>query len=196
MLLGVLMTFATGCTRRFKLTPTELARLERRAQNPEDVFVYPHRKVIVVYRLDTELEYQSGRTVKIDLERETLVEVLKRNKAGQIVGKGDQNGVPILWVSFRPSCEEPRCAFGFVRTEDNLYKLAVVPLREGYKPPTTYRRTETKRNKTKKRKVKTLAEANEVYTVKRGKRVKWVHLDVKKRIREREKRRIEVHEGR
>lgn len=185
----------SGCARRFKLTPQELARLDR-ATNPDQIFAYSHKRFIVIYELDTEKAFELGRTVKVDVERVRPVVFVDRNKAGQIVVRDESNGVPRLWVSFRKDCNEASCAYGFVRTEDNLYKLAFVPEREGYKLLAVYRKAERPRTRMKKGKVKALGEANEVYLVKRKRRVKTVYLDVKKRIRENEVRTIEEEEGR
>lgn len=197
VIVSVATTISTGCARRYKVTPEGLAQLERRAGSQDKVFVYPHNRLISVYQLDLEKIYKPGQTVKIDVERQIDRVVLKRSSPGQIIAKGDQNGVPILWVSFDPECNDPSCSFGFVRTEDDLYKLAVVPPpRDGYKPAEVYRRSETKRNRMKRRKVKALGEANEVYTVKRKWRVLTIRLDVKKRIREREKTNTKVLKGR
>jgi hypothetical protein len=186
---------ASGCARRFKLTPQELARLDR-ATNPDQIFAYSHKRFIVIYELDSEKAFELGRTVKVDVEKVRPLVFVDRTSAGQIIARDESNGVPRLWVSFRKDCNDPSCAYGFVRTEDNLYKLAFVPERAGYKLLAVYRKSERPRNKMKKGKVKALGEANEVYLVKRKRRVKTVHLDVKKRIREDEVRTIEEEKGR
>jgi len=191
-----LLTAVSGCARRFKLTPDELARLDKRVTNPEQLYAYPHRKIILIYELDTEQKVELGRTVNIDVQKERPLVMVYRTASGQIIERDESNGVPRLWLSFRKDCNDQSCAFGFVRTEDNLYKLAFVPEREGYKLLAIYRRVERKRNKMKKGKVSALGEANEVYLIKRKRRVKTIHLDVKKRIREDEIRTIEEEKGR
>ena len=189
----------TGCTRRYKLTPDGLSYLERRAREQgrdDQVFVLPHNRILALYQLDVEKAYEAGKTVKVDVEHRLKRVLLKRKKMGQIVAKGDLNGVPVLWVSFAQDCNEQACAFGFVRTERELYELAVVPLREGYKPAVMYRRTEVKRNRMKKHKVKALGEANKVYAVKRKRGALTVRLDFKRQTRERETSEREVLECR
>ena len=195
-LIALVMVASSGCARRFKLTPEELARLDRKARNPEDLYAYPHRRFIVKYTLDTEKSFELGRTVKQDVQKELDLKVVLRTAAGQIIARDESNGVPRLWLSFSSSCNEQACAYGFVRTEDNLYKLAFVPDRPGYKLTAVYRRAERPRQKMKLGKVSALGEANEVYLIKRKRRVRTIHLDVKKRIREDEIRTIQEEKGR
>jgi len=194
--MSLLMLASTGCARRFKLTPDELARLDRKARNPEDLYAYPHRRFIVKYVLDTEKSFELGRQINVDVQKELDIKVVLRTASGQIIARDESNGVPRLWVSFSASCNEQACAYGFVRTEDNLYKLAFVPDRPGYKLAAVYRRAERPRQKMKKGKVSALGEANEVYLIKRKRRVKTIHLDIKKRIREDEIRTVEEEKGR
>ncbi len=194
--MALLMVASSGCARRFKLTPEELSRLDRKAKNPEDLYAYPHRRFVVKYALDTEKSFELGRTVKQDVQKELDIKVVLRKASGQIIARDESNGVPRLWLSFSASCNDQSCAYGFVRTEDNLYKLAFVPDRPGYKLLAVYRRNERPRQKMKKGKVSALGEANEVFLIKRKRRVKTIHLDVKKRIREDEIRTIEEEKGR
>jgi len=205
---GLCLLSPSGCARRFKLTPDELASLDKRvvdyerraALDPrtkkEEVFVYTHRRFIVKYELNTEKAYEMGRTSNVQLESEQPLVFVLRSRAGQIIAREESNGVPLLWVSFTTACNTKDCAFGFVRTEDNLHKLAFVPPRESFKLQAVYWRNERKRAVMKRKKVKGLGEANEVYVLKRKRRVKTVYLDVIKRIRRDENRTIEVQDGR
>ena len=194
--MSLVMLASTGCARRFKLPPEELARLDRKARNPEDLYAYPHRRFIVKYVLDTEKSFELGRQINVDTQKQLDLKVVLRTASGQIIARDESNGVPRLWVSFSASCNDQTCAYGFVRTEDNLYKLAFVPDRPGYKLEAVYRRAERPRQKMKKGKVSALGEANEVYLIKRKRRVKTIHLDIKKRVREDEIRTIEEEKGR
>lgn len=206
--LGLCVLSSSGCARRFKLTPDELTALDKRVENyeqrasqdpetkKEEVFVYPHRRFIVKYELSTESSVKLDRTINTVLEKQSPLVFVLRSRAGQIVEREESNGVPLVWVSFERECNTRDCAFGFVRTEDNLHKLAFVPPREGYAVQAVYRRNERPRNIMKKAKVAALGEANFVYLVKRRHRVRTVYLDVKKRIRTKEYRSIEVQEGR
>lgn len=188
--------FLGGCARRFKLTPEGLENLERIAVQKDQIFVYPHKRVLAVYERLEEEKVAVGRTVTEDSRTRKKIVLLERNDAGQIVDRGDKNGVPILWVSFRRDCEVRDCAFGFVRTEDNLFKLVETPTYAGFRLVSVYRKSETKRNRMKRRKVKALGEANDVYTVQRRKRVLTVRLDVKKRINADEERELDPQGGR
>lgn len=188
--------FLSGCARRHKLTPDGLAWLERSAKDKDQIFVYPHKRVVAVYERLKEASVVVDRTVKQDSQTLKKIVPLERNEAGQIIDRSDRNGVPMLWISFNPKCNARDCAFGFVRTEDELYKLVETPTYEGFRLLGVYRKSETRRNRMKKRKVKAFGEANEVYTLKRGKRVPTVWLDIKKRINADEEREVERQGGR
>jgi hypothetical protein len=199
-LLALTLGASSGCARRFKLTPKELEKVEARAGTSEGLRVFVHRKTILFYEEEVSQDsFVVDRQIKERRIREPYILPITRRTPGKILGVSEQNGMPILWVTFdQRICDEVACGIGFVRTEDDLYKLAVLPLREGYKPPVVYRRTEKKRNKMGLGKVKALAEANDVYVISRGKkrrRVKTVHLDVKKNVRETERRKIDRPTG-
>lgn len=190
----------SGCARRFKLTPKELQKVEEREGTSEGLRVFVHRKTILFYEEEVSQEsFEVNRQIKERRIREPYILPITRRTPGKILGTTERSGMPILWVTFdQRICDEVACGIGFVRTEDELYKLAVLPLREGYKAPVVYRRTEKKRNKMGLGKVKALAEANDVYVISRGKkrrRVKTVHLDIIKNSRETERRKVDRPEG-
>ena len=201
---GLCFLSSTGCARRFKLTPDELTALDKRvvdyerraALDPqakkEEVFVYTHRRFIAKYERSTERAHEMGRTVKVALEEERKLVLVRRSSPGQIIAREESNGVPLLWVSFDIKCNTKDCAFGFVRAEDNRHKLAYVPPREDFKFQALYWRNERPRDIMKKKKIKGVGEANFVYVLKRWHRVKTVYLDVKKRIKTDENRTFEV----
>lgn len=208
-----LLVLSAGCTRRLKLTPEELIDLDRRvaiyeqrvaidpSTQKDELFVYTHRRFIVKYERVMEKSFAMGHKVDLTRERLSPISFIKYSSPGQIIAREESNGVPLLWVSF-DECNVKECSYGFVRTEDNLYKLAFVPAlpfvppEEGYKLKAVYRRYERPKKIMKKAKVAALGEANEVYVLKRKRRVKTVFLDVKKRIREKEERILDVKEGR
>ncbi|MEZ4453370.1 MAG: hypothetical protein R3B09_28155 [Nannocystaceae bacterium] len=195
-----LLTLAPGCARRFKLTPKELEKVEAREGTSEGLRVFVHRKTILFYEEEVSQEsFVVDRQIKERRVREPYILPITRGTPGKILGTTEMNGMPILWVTFDVRiCDAVECGIGFVRTEDELYKLAVLPLREGYKAPVVYRRTEKKRNRMGLGKVKALAEANDVYVIARGKkrrRIKTVHLDIKKNIRETERRKVDRPTG-
>jgi hypothetical protein len=210
---GLCVLLAAGCTRRVRLTPEELLDLDRRIADyerrkeidpntpKEQMFVYTHRRFIVKYERVKETAFAMGHKVDLKRERETPITLVYYSLPGQIIAREESNGVPLLWVSF-DECDAKECAFGFVRTEDNRHKLAYVPAmpfvppQEGFKIQALYRRYERPRSIMKKAKVNALGEANEVYVVKRKRRVKTIFLDVKKRVREKEQRILDVKEGR
>lgn len=211
---GLCVLASMGCTRRLKLTPEELLDLDRRValyeqraaidpNTPRDeLFVYAHRRFFVKYERVEEKSFAMGHKVDLTRERKTPMAVIEYSSPGQIIAREESNGVPLLWVSY-DECNVKECAYGFVRTEDNLHKLAFVPAQpfvppeEGYKLKTVYHRYERPKKIMRKTKVAALGEANEVYVLKKRKRrVKTVYLDVRKRIREKEERILDVKKGR
>ena len=93
----------------------------------------------------------------------------------------------MLWVIFDPRCSEPACAYGFVQTEDGRYRLVAIPPLAGHKPnPPVYRGLKWKRRLMTKGKLASLAEANEVYLVKKNNgKILTVELEVKKVVEQR-----------
>lgn len=191
-----------GCTRRFRLTPDELARVEEKEGSADDLRVYVRRKTILRHDEESSEEsFEVQREVKERRIRRPKVIALGRNTAGKILGVGDRNGMPILWVTFDLKlCDATSCALGFVRTEDERYKLAVVPQLAGYKEPKVFRKREKKRALLTLGKVEALAEANDVYLIKpkrrvKKRRIKTIELDIKKNVIERVKPQREAPQG-
>ena len=186
-----------GCARRVRLTPDRLAEVEARVGSTENLRVFVHRKTIVRWDpAEARGTFEVDKVIKERVDLELKIFPIQRRDAGKIVGVGDRNGMPLLWVSFDGrSCQEPSCALGFVRTEDERYKLVALPEREGYKAPLVFRRNERKRNAMKHGKVKALGEANHVYMAKRRRRGLTVHLDVKLDAKRRKRRDVEGARG-
>ncbi|MFO7567172.1 MAG: hypothetical protein R6X02_31290 [Enhygromyxa sp.] len=191
--LGLLTT--TGCAKRLILTPAEFERIEKREQATEELRVYVSKKLIVLYELeDDAATYQVDRTINTSSEQNILKVIIAKNTRGMIIDSEERNGAPLLWVSFNSKCKVKDCAFGFVQTEDSVFRLHSVPEREGYKKPRIY----FKRDKEKKRmalgKLKSLAEKNDVFLWKnRRDKIFTVDLIVKKRTDT--KRTVQVEKG-
>ncbi|MBK8266199.1 MAG: hypothetical protein IPK80_33340 [Nannocystis sp.] len=186
-----------GCARRVRLTPAELERVERRVGSTDPLRVFVHRKVIVRWDPeDVTGTFEVDRVIKERIDVTMKLAAIERRDAGKIVGVGERNGMPLLWVSFdSATCRDPSCALGFVRTEDSRYKLVALPAREGYKEPVVFRRNERRRNVMKLAKAKALGEANHIYMAKRRRRGLPVHLDVKRDAKKRERRDVEKARG-
>jgi hypothetical protein len=171
----------TSCAKRLILTPEEYERIEKREQATEDLRVYVSKKLIVVYELD-----ENSATYKVDKEIQTSSEqnllrlIIAKNTKGQIIDAEDRNGANLLWVTFNSKCKDKDCAFGFVRTEDGVFRLHSVPEREGYQNPKVYFKNEKKNMKLGK--LKSLAEKNDVYLWKNPRdKIFTIDLIVKKR---------------
>lgn len=184
---------ASGCERRYRLTPDRLADVEGSVGTLEGLRVYPRARFTIRHEEEQSQEtFEAKRNIKIVRTLKPQVVRHRRQDAGKIVAVAQLNQMPIVWVSFDPNCDEAACALGFVQTEDKRYRLALVPRLAGYKDPEVYRRHATNRKIEKKKwmklgTVRALAEANYVYVQKRGKRAKTVELDVRQDLRERKR---------
>ncbi len=196
--LGVLaLTFgllaSPGCARRLELSPAEFERIDVREQATEELRVYVSRKLIVVYEELGEGEsYEVNKTITEASEERLLKYIIAKNTKGLILEKDERNGAPLLWVAFEASCKDRSCAYGFVQTEDGVFRLTEIPKREGYKQPVAYYKTEKKQLKFGK--LKSLAEKNDVFLWKNKKdKIFTVDLVVKKRAKK--KRETDVIRG-
>ncbi|MCA9663243.1 MAG: hypothetical protein KC486_33235 [Myxococcales bacterium] len=192
-----------GCARRLRLTPQELAKIEAKGGGVDDLRVHVRRATILRYDEEAAKEsFEVNREVTERQLRKPKVIPIGRGTRGKIIGLGEANGMPILWVSFDlRMCDQIACALGFVQTEDERYKLAVVPERAGYKAPKVFRRREKRRLRMSLGKVEALAEANDVYLTRpkrrkvKKRRIKTIDLDFKKNQRIRERRDVDRPEG-
>lgn len=201
--LSVLLAGPIGCTQRKILSRDELNRVSNEA-DIVGLRVYPQRRTIVVYDEKlTDQQYDVEGTIQQSSDRQQIKRILKPNTAGLIVALDKLNGKRLLWVTFSPRCSEPDCSFGFVEVENGRYRLIVIPDRPVQAPetmqlekPRVYRGTVRKKRKMNKGKVASLAEANEVYLVKkRNGKVLTVDLVVKKKERDRTQKVIIKDEG-
>ncbi len=188
--LGVFLS--AGCTRRLILTPELLRATDHRITrlehslgfdpdaNTEAILVYPNHPFVVEYERDAE---SSTTPMSSGVDGPRPLTRIKPSAAGEIIERGESNGMLLLWITFN-ECIEKSCAFGFVETEDDRIKLTFVPKRpymppdRAYKLDAVYKRVPRLRNIMRHSKVESLGEANEVYTNKRGRRAKTIYLEV------------------
>jgi len=170
----------TGCTFRQTLDPKELNRVDKEGV-ADKLRLYPSRRLVLFFdEEETERTYDVDRKIRRTERREPKKRTTKWNAPGKIIARTDSNGMTVLWVSWRSDCNKVECAYGFVRTEDNRYKLFDTPRKQGYKAPREYRRTAFKHNRLKPGRVEALSEANKVLLKKNVlKKVKTVDLQIK-----------------
>ncbi|EDM78079.1 hypothetical protein PPSIR1_23719 [Plesiocystis pacifica SIR-1] len=176
------LSTTTGCAKRLRLTPAEFERIDKQEQAVDDLRVFVSKKLIVIYEeAGDDEDYDVNKTITESNEDNLLKVIIAKNTRGVIVDTDQKNGAPLMWVTFTSSCKDKDCAYGFVQAEDGVFRLAVMPEREGYKPPRAYYINHPKRQM-EPGKLKSLAEKNDVYLWKnkRGK-VFSIDLIVKKR---------------
>ena len=171
----------SGCAKRLQLTPAEFERIEKREQAVDALRVYVSKKLVIIYEEDDDSEeYKVNKNITESSEERRLKVIISKGTKGLIMDTDDKNGAPLLWVTFSDSCKDKDCAYGFVQTEDGVFRLSIIPKREGYKDPMPYYKREKK--PLKPGKLKSLAEKNDVFLWKnkRGK-IFTIDLIVKKR---------------
>jgi hypothetical protein len=179
--LSVGLLASTSCARRLILSPAEFERIDKREQAVEALRVYVNKRLIVVYEADDRgATYEVDRTINTSQDRQLLRVIIARSTMGQIIDSQDSNGAPLLWVTYSSRCKDKDCAYGFVQTEDGVFRLNKVPTREGYLEPKAYFRRETKQMT--QGKLNSLAEKNSVYLFKKKNgKIRTIDLIVKKR---------------
>ncbi len=172
---------AAGCAKRTPLSPNDLEKVKTEA-GIAPLRVYVERKMIALYNEESVDEsYDVNRKITEESDKVVDKQVTTRNTAGLILDISELNGKPLLYVTFDPSCKTTACAYQFVETEDGRYRLAELPDREGYNTPRVYRALIWKKRKLEKGKLASLAEANEVYLVKKNNgKILTMMLEVKK----------------
>jgi hypothetical protein len=173
----------SGCARRFYLQPKELEKVQTQA-GVQPLRVYTHRRLIALYdEKDVDEKFRVEREIKESARNEQVKKIITRNTAGLILKIDESNGMPLLWVTFDPGCTETDCAFAFAQAEDGRYRLHSVPTRMGYKDPRSFRAIVWKKRRLRPGKMSSLAEANDVYLVKkRNGKILTIDLDVKKKV--------------
>ncbi|WP_181198203.1 hypothetical protein [Enhygromyxa salina] len=172
---------STGCAKRLQLSPAEFERIDKREQAVEALRVYVSKRLVVLYEADDRgASYEVDKTINTSQDRQLLRIIVGRSTMGQIIDSEDRNGAPLLWVTYSSRCKDKDCAYGFVQTEDGVFRLAVLPARDGYREPKAYFKRESKPLTLGK--LKSLAEKNNVYLFKKKNgKVRTIDLIVKKR---------------
>ncbi len=191
-------TFAqAGCAKRTPLSPKELAKVTTEA-GIAPLRVYTERKLIALYSEESvDKSFNVDRKITEESDKVVDKQITTRNTAGLILDVDELNGKPLLFVTFDASCKTRECAYQFVETEDGRYRLAEVPKREGYaEDPPTYRACVWKKRRLRKGKLASLAEANEVYLVKKNNgKILTMTLQVKKVTNDRTQTRTRRNRG-
>ncbi len=185
---------AAGCIKRIPLTSKELAEVQvKDAKDFGSLRVYTERKLLVdwVYKEQSGKGVQGVQDEKKGIIGETGSEEkiehrIKRSRRGKIIKIDELNGRTILYVTFASRCGDPKCAYGFVETDDGKYRLNKLPERsEGYHA-SVWRSCVWKKRKMSMGKRASLAEPNEVWLVKKGNgKLLTMELDVKKQVKTR-----------
>lgn len=167
MVLGL----AAACTPREYLTPRGLSDIQRRDTELDMIRVYPSATFITLYSrpLGEEYDIERSQGAVIDTFQARRIEVpTDRKRPGAILGIERRGKQLQLWVSFDTECQERSCAYGFIQTEDGLYRLFQVPNIERYAEPFVYRKRISRRKRMKKTKVFSRSRATPVYFTTRG----------------------------
>lgn len=186
LLTALVMLTASGCAKRFSLVPKELEKVEEE-KNLKSLSVYTSKRLVTTWiEGEVEQSFEVSGEIRQASARQQLKNAVPKSVPGQILKVEDLNGMPLLWVTFDSSCAEPDCAFGFVQTEDKLYRLFQAPKLEGYGPPKNHHACKSKRRVMKLGKMKSLGEANDVMVnKKRNGKLRTIHLEVIKEVDDR-----------
>ena len=187
---------ASGCAKRTPLSPNELERVKTEA-GVAPLRVYTERKMISLYNeASVDESFDVNRKITEASDKVVDKSVTTRNTAGLILDIDELNGKPLLFVTFDPLCKVRECAYQFVETEDQRYRLVELPTREGYDTERVYRALVWKKRKLEKGKLASLAEANEVYLVKKNNgKILTMVLEVKKVTSDRTQTRTRRNRG-
>lgn len=175
------LSASSGCAKRTPLSPKELERVQTEA-GVDPLRVYTERKLITLYdEASVDEAFNVNKTITEESDKVVDKQVTTRNTAGLILKIDELNGKPLLFVTFDPACKDEKCAYRFVETEDQRYRLIALPEREGYNNARAYRSCVWKKRKLGTGKLASLAEANEVYLVKKNNgKILTMTLEVKK----------------
>lgn len=167
MLLGLL----AACAPREYLTPRGLADIQRRDAKLEMIRVYPSATFITLYSrpLGENYDIERSQGAVIDTFQGRQIEVpTGRKRPGAILELDRSSGRLVIWVTFDTKCTERKCAYGFVQTEDALYRLFQVPAIDRYAEPFVYRKRISRRKRMKKTKIYSRSRSTPVYFTTRG----------------------------
>jgi len=168
-MLALGLAAAGGCRKRLPLSPAMLAQVQDTA-GVQPLRVYPGKKLISVYAPSDEQNTfgVGGGDIRTSSRAENLKKIVGKNDSGLILKIEELNGAPLIWVTFDRTCNAVECAYPFVKTENDKYRLIDVPKREGYKDAEVYRHCVWKKRKLKSGRMASLSEANEVLLVKKN----------------------------
>jgi hypothetical protein len=178
---------ASGCAKRFKLEPKELERVQSEA-GVQPLRVYTSERLVTTWiEAEKNEQFEVDRQIRQASARLRIKNVTAKTDSGLILAIEELNGMPLLWVTFSATCNQPECAFGFVQTEDGLYRLFKSPPLEGYADPANYYKWLWKKYRVMKLgKMKSLGEANDVLVnKKRNGKLRTIHLEVIKVVDDR-----------
>lgn len=167
MLLGLL----AACAPREYLTPIGLADIQRRDPDLDMIRVYPSATFISIYSrpLGEDYDIERSQGAVIDTFQGRRIEVpIDRKLRGAVLELERKDGRLEIWVTFDTECQQRKCAYGFVETEDALYRLFQVPTIDKYAEPFVYRKRISRRKRMKKTKVFSRSRAKPVYFTTRG----------------------------
>jgi hypothetical protein len=178
---------ASGCAKRFALEPKELEKVQTEA-GVQPLRVYTSERLVTTWiEGNANEQFEVDRQIREASARLRIKNVTTKTDSGLILKIEELNGMPLLWVTFSATCNAPECAFGFVQTEDGLYRLFKSPPLEGYAEPTNYYKWLWKKYRVMKLgKLKSLGEANDVLVnKKRNGKLRTIHLEVIKVVDDR-----------
>lgn len=178
-----------GCAKRLALEPKELEKVQGAgAEGLDSLRVYTSERLVTTWvEGNVNEQFEVDREIRQASARLRIKNVTATSDSGLILKIEELNGMPLLWVTFSASCREPACAFGFVQTEDGLYRLFKSPPLEGYAEPANYYKWLWKKYRVMKLgKMKSLGEANDVLVnKKRNGKLRTINLEVEKVVDDR-----------
>jgi len=180
-----------GCAKRLALEPKELEKVQGQGEGSaglDSLRVYTSERLVTVYvQANVNEQFDVDRQIREASARLLFKNITTTGDSGKILKIEELNGMPLLWVTFSASCSAPECAFGFVQTEDGLYRLFKSPPLEGYTEPVNYYKWFWKKYRVMKLgKMKSLGEANDVFVnKKRNGKLRTIWLEVEKVVDDR-----------
>ena len=166
-----LVAGATGCANREYLGGGTLLDVRRRDPQFNDLRVFPNATFIATYSRQLGADVgvsQTQGTVEEGYRGQRVEIPVRRGLPGVIVALESHQQSAVLWVSFDERCQAKDCAFGFVQTDDGLFRLFQVPRIEGYSTPFVYRKRITPRRAMDKAAIYSNEAGTPVYMTMRG----------------------------
>jgi len=162
------VALSSACARRVDFTPTDLEEVQTKA-GVDPLRVYVSKKLVAQYpRAKGSEQFDVRGRISESSRRDLRIVETTRRTMGQIIEIAERNGQPLLWVTFDRTCRSPDCAYGFVQTEDKRFRLLEVPALPGYAVPAVFYGRDSDKRRMQPGKLASLAEANEVFLLKKG----------------------------